>query len=137
MLLLRALGGSHLYGVSRPDSDWDWYEVHDHIIKGQTKVDGQDVIQMSLSAWIRNFSKGTHQALDALWCPPELCEVDLIQAYRYSVRIDPFLVADTLERSARNVPDEKHRERLFLCGRRVREQGWYDPTEWGRIVNGL
>lgn len=133
MLLLRALGGSRLYGTAGPDSDWDWYEVHDHIRARQSKVDGQDRIRMPLSQWLRLCEKGTHQALDALWAPPDYCKVDLISQFRWALRVDPFRVADQLERTAYSVPKEKHAQRLLHCSRRVREQGWYDPTEWGRI----
>jgi len=135
-LLLRTLAGSRLYGTAGPDSDWDWYEVYDHIQPVQRKRDGLDVIKMPLSKWIMLCEKGTHQALDALWCPPELATTDEIAAWRFSVRVDPWRVADQLERTAYSIGGEKHLDRLLHCARRVREQGWYDPTEYGRIKHG-
>lgn len=132
-LLLRTIAGSRLYGTARPDSDWDYYEVYDRIRPRQTLRGGNDVIRMPLSKWIRLCEKGTHQALDALWCPPQLAEVDLLTPWRWQVRIDPWRVADQLERTAYSMGGEKHFDRLMLCARRVREQGWYDPTEYGRL----
>lgn len=134
MLLLRTLAGSRLYGTAGPDSDWDWYEVHDHVRPRQSKRGGIDTIRMPLSKWIMLCEKGTHQALDALWCPPELAEVDLLTPWRWQVRIDPYRVADQLERTAHSMISQKHTPRLLHCAGRVRERGWYDPSEWGRIV---
>jgi len=138
MILLRALSGSRLYGTSGPDSDWDWYEVHDRIRTRQRIVEGQDTIRIGLSHWIRLAEKGTHQALDAMWCPPEHTEVDRITAFRLGFRPDPFRAADQLRRTAKaiefgNDTKLKHVLRLRHCEQRIRQQGWYDPSEWGRI----
>lgn len=131
MLLLRALSGSRLYGTARPDSDWDWYEVHDHVRARQRKVGDLDVIKMPLSQWLRLCEKGTHQALDAMWCPPHLTTTDLLTEFRAAYRVDPFRVADQLERTAYSMRNNKakHVDRLLHCAMRVREQGWYDPSE--------
>lgn len=131
-MLLRTLAGSRLYGTAGPDSDWDWYEVHDHIRPRQTKRGDQDVIRMPLSKWIMLCEKGTHQALDALWCPPRLAEVDRLTPWRWQVRVDPWRVADQLERTAYGMGGDKHLNRLMFCAQRVRERGWYDPSEYGR-----
>lgn len=133
MLLLRALAGSRLYGTARPGSDWDWYEVHDDIAPRQRKVGDLGVIQMPLSKWIMLCEKGTHQALDAMWCPPHLCEGDRLTPWRMSFRVDPWRVADQLERTAYSMGNEKHTLRLAHCAARVREQGQYDPSEFGRL----
>lgn len=137
-LLLRAVAGSRLYGTYREDSDWDWYEVYDHIRAKQTIRAGQDVTRMPLSQWILLAEKGTHQALDAMWAPPEYTEVDLLQDFRLHFRPDPWRAADQLGRTARaftNVDRSlKHIDRLLWCEHRVRQFGYYDPTEWGRRV---
>ena len=140
--LLRTLAGSRLYGTATPDSDWDYYEVYDRIRTSQRKRDDLDVIKMPLAKWLDLCAKGTHQALDALWCPPEYAEVDEIPWLRWSVRVDPWRVADQLERTARALERsrqsekrDKHALRLRHCAARVREQGWYDPTEYGRRLN--
>lgn len=90
---------------------------------------------MPLSQWVRLCEKGTHQALDALWCPNGLTEVDRILAFRLSFRVDPWRVADQLERTAYSMKysKPKHMYRLQHCADQVREHGWYDPTEWGRL----
>lgn len=138
MLLLRAVAGSRLYGTNRPDSDWDWYEVHDQIRTRQTIQDSQDTIRIGLSHWIRLCEKGTHQALDAMWCPPRLTEVDKITAFRLSFRPDPYRVYDQLMRTAhamRGIPDKvKHTHRLEFYADQVLKRGWFDPSEWGRRV---
>lgn len=137
MLLLRALAGSRLYGTARPDSDWDWYEVYTNDKRAhQGKSGSLDTIKMPLSQWLRLCEKGTHQALDALWCPPDLTTIDTLTAFRLSYRIDPFRVADQLERTAYSIGNEKHSDRLAHCAMRVRERGWYDPTEFGRLKHG-
>lgn len=142
MLLLRTFAGSRLYGTHRPDSDTDWYEVHDHIKPNQRKLaDGTDTIRMPLSQWLRLCEKGTHQALDAMWCPPELTEVDLLGvAFRFSYRVDPWRVHDqlirtavALETSQNSEKRDKHALRLRHLASRVLEYGRYDPTEWGRL----
>ena len=135
MLLLRALAGSRLSGTARPDSDFDFYEVHDHIRNKQSIRDGVDTIQMSVSDWLLYAEKGTHQALDAMWCPPELTEVDLIRDFRLSFRPDPWRASDQLRRTAKSMEDAKpkHSNRLYHCAQRVLDQGYYDPTEWGRL----
>lgn len=142
MLLLRTLAGSRLYGTARPESDWDWYEVHDHVRARQNKTaEGLDTIKMPLSQWLRLCEKGTHQALDAMWCPPELTEVDRLGlSYRFSFRVDPWRVADQLRRTARALKTsrnsekrDKHATMLQHCANRVEQFGLYDPSEWGRL----
>lgn len=135
-LLLRALAGSRLYGTAKPGSDWDFYEVHDGGTANQGKTGDLDVIRMPLSQWLRLAEKGTHQALDAMWCPPELTEVDMLRAFRLAWRPDPFRVADQLERTAYSMGNEKHTARLAHCASRVRDYGWFDPSEFGRLQRG-
>lgn len=132
MILLRALAGSRLYGTASALSDWDWYEVHDECRPHQGKNGDQDVIKMPLSKWLRLCEKGTHQALDAMWCPNGLTTVDKLLDFRLSWRPDTYRVADQLERTAYGIGNEKHKPRLLHCAESVREYGWYDPTEFGR-----
>lgn len=136
MLLLRALAGSRLYGTHRPDSDWDWYEVYDEIAPRQSKVGDLDVTRMPLGKWVMLCEKGTHQALDAMWCPSQYVEVDLLTSFRMAFRVDPWRVADRLERTAHAPGCEKHRLRLLHCADSVRSYGWYDPSEYGRLRHG-
>ena len=141
MLLLRSVAGSRLYGTFTENSDFDFFEVHDRIRPRQRKLaDGTDTIKMPLSQWLRLCEKGTHQALDAMWCPPELTEVDRLGvAFRFSYRVDPWRVHDqlirtavALESSRNSEKRDKHALRLRYLAGRVLETGQYDPTEWGR-----
>lgn len=137
-MLLRAVAGSRLYGTHRPDSDFDFYEVHDRIRNKQTIRDGVDTIRVNLSDWIRYAEKGTHQALDAMWCPPEYTEVDVLREFRLSFRPDPFRASNQLYATAKAMDDTKpkHSNRLYWCAQRVLDFGWYDPTEWGVVQHG-
>lgn len=136
VLLLRALAGSRLYGTASAHSDFDWYEVHDHIKTSQKKRDGDDTVKMPVSQWLWLAEQGTHQALDAMWCPPQYTEVDELTAFRLAWRPDPWRVGDQLERSAFGSyfdrGDDKHLYRLLYCAHQVREYGWYDPSDYGR-----
>lgn len=84
MLLLQVQAGSRLYGYSTEASDDDIFEVHSDKLflekrdkRGnvtyspvdvkQTIVDGEDVIQMTLSKFLERASSGSHQALDAMF----------------------------------------------------------------------
>lgn len=84
MLLLKVQVGSRLYGYSTEASDDDIFEVHSDQLflekkdkRGnvtftpvdvkQTIVDGEDVIQMTLSKFLERASSGSHQALDAMF----------------------------------------------------------------------
>ena len=135
-LLLRALAGSRLYGTASAHSDYDWYEVHDSIRANQRKVGDTDTIKMPLSQWLRLAESGTHQALDAMWCPPQYTEVDLLTAFRLSWRPDPWRVSNQLERMAFGSffdrGETKHLYRLLYCAQQVRYYGWYDPSDYGR-----
>ena len=99
---------------------------------------------MPLSQWLRLCEKGTHQALDAMWCPPELTEVDRLGvAFRFSYRVDPWRVYDQLIRTAVALETSRNSEKRYKHALRLRhladtvlERGWYDPTEWGRMKGG-
>lgn len=92
-LLLRMVTGSRLYGTHRPDSDWDRYEIHDKI-KASHKLGGvrndQDVMQWSLSLFMKVAAKGGHNALDLMFADPGWPEVDLIPDLRASFVADPY-----------------------------------------------
>lgn len=68
--LLSTAAGSRLYGLSRPDSDWDHYVV---VLEGsrarQEVVGDQDVTVVPLGAYVKMVERGVPQALEALWSP--------------------------------------------------------------------
>lgn len=69
MLLLRTPSGSRLYNtMTRPDADYDWYEVYEG--KGRTTqtFEGEDDrVRMSLDNFMTRAGKGSPQALEAMW----------------------------------------------------------------------
>lgn len=126
MLLLRTLAGSRLYGTNQPYSDFDYYEVYDDIKPSQTIKDGVDITRMPFEKWLYLCHKGSHQALDAMWCPPEFAEVDELWYFRSRYR-NP-LAAAQLEATAHSMGEgSKHFERLLACARECRRYGYYNP----------
>jgi hypothetical protein len=98
-LLLKSFAGSHLYGLSRPESDLDYYEVHTDSLAGgpgmqrkafQTIVDGVDVTAVGFSHFADLAASGSHQALDAMFSQKTL--VDKIEAFRASFRVSPATI---------------------------------------------
>jgi hypothetical protein len=140
VLLLRAVGGSRLYGTNKPESDYDWYEVHDVTQhprgkrKGYQKiVDGVDTIKIGFSDWI-SVCETSHQGLDAMFAPDDLCEVDLISDLRHNFIAHVGTVVPAFERVIRSFsfPDstdkqKEHAVRLRLMIDELLATGRYNP----------
>ena len=118
-LLLRTLTGSRLYGTNRPDSDYDWYEVHDHC-KPFHSANGPsgDVTRWPLSLFMKIADKGGHNALDLMFSPVGWPEVDLLIDLRMSYVADPwrayprFLKTIESFKSQGTVKGDLHAERM-------------------------
>lgn len=140
-LLLRVVAGSHLYGYSTPESDYDFFEVYSApfspsgrrtapVKSRQTIVDGVDTIQMSLSHFVEVASDGSHQALDAMFASAPL--LDRISALRNGFRAG-FQVIPTYERiitkfALQGTPrKQRHAVRTALNLAEIMESGRYTP----------
>ena len=139
-LLLRSYAGSHLYGLSRPESDIDFYEVHSKSLAGglgkerktvQSIVDGIDVTAVGFSHFVDLAASGSHQALDAMFS--ERTQVDEITAFRKGFRvgqlISPIYNQIILKFTAQGTPRKrKHAVRLAYNLHDMMETGRFNPT---------
>jgi predicted nucleotidyltransferase len=77
--VLKCLHGSHLYGLARPDSDLDYYEIYDFYNRryrpkkqSSQKIVGQlDEVKITLDRYIDLCFKGVPQAVEVLFSPEE------------------------------------------------------------------
>jgi len=140
-LLLRSIAGSYLYGLSRPDSDRDFYEVHSEPLENtlghrerktvQTIVDGVDITAVGLSHFVELASSGSHQALDAMFS--ERTEVDSLTGLRRGFRtgwnVIPVYSGTIVEIAAKPDPRKrKHAVRLAYNLHDMVETGRFNPT---------
>jgi predicted nucleotidyltransferase len=141
MLILRTAHGSHLYGLATPSSDRDWYEVHDRIRTRQTFSGNDDTLRIGLSAWLRLCDKGVPQALEAMFAPPHLAEVDLFAAFRRGYRANPAHCAQTYARTARTFIEDprgrtakriRHGVRILHDLDQILATGRFDPQSFSR-----
>jgi hypothetical protein len=137
-LLLRSIAGSHLYGTSRPESDFDYYEVYSELpsFSGlyktqQTIVNGVDITMVSLSHFMELARIGSHQALDAMFS--EKVEVDKIEALRHNYRAG-YSVVEAYARIIRKFAIDgterkrKHAVRVTFNLIDILESGRFNPT---------
>jgi hypothetical protein len=139
-LLLRSFAGSHLYGLARPDSDVDFYEVHSSPLAGglgkerktvQSIVNGIDVTAVGLSHFLDLASSGSHQALDAMFS--ERTEVDEITALRSGFHVGPNIITAynriIVKFIGQATPRKrKHAVRLAYNLNDMMETGRFNPT---------
>lgn len=145
MILLKVQAGSHLYGYATPESDIDFFEVHDTgfirpndpdlIIREaeQTIVDGIDVTRMTLDRFIEKARKGSHQALDAMFAPTPL--EDRLQGFREAYRVG-MEVVPTYERAITQFTFrdggvfryQRHAMRILLNLNDIIDHNRYNPT---------
>lgn len=127
--LIKCLAGSHLYGLSTPESDIDYYEVYDYFNKRyrpnkqakQTIVDNEDSTQVSLNKFHFMCMKGVPQALETLFSPQDAWLevsgewVDLSDLIKYDVVANKDVVLDTYRRTVMNFwnGDRKKRRHAF------------------------
>ena len=83
-VILRTEHGSHLYGLARPDSDYDYYEIYDFLNRkwrpkkqsDQTISGDLDVVRISLDRFTHLCFSGVPQAVEVLFSPPEAWVVE-------------------------------------------------------------
>lgn len=137
--LLRTIHGSHLYGLSKPGSDLDYYVVVDGKNKKankQTIVDGVDTNVVCLDTFLSLCQKGVPQALEALYSP--YATVDEIPHIRHTFYAHGSVVESTYRRTIKNFWDDRssrdvlkvrrHALRLLLNLRDIREYGKIYPV---------
>lgn len=133
VLLLKMLTGSRLYGTARPDSDYDWYEVYDHIKPQHKIVDGDDVQRWPLSLFMKISDKGGHNALDLMFADRGWPVVDLLWPLRASYVANPYLTEVrhmATVQAMRERGDDKslmHAQRLLDNLSSVWQSGRYNP----------
>lgn len=131
--------GSRLYGLSRPDSDYDSYVVATGV-KTRQRVNGSDDhTVVNLEDFIKQVSFGVPQALEALYSPYKDVNAGWA-SFLSSLRPSYFHVLDTYRRTILNFVgggDDKrevtpkrrqHALRLALNRRTFRNRGVFNPV---------
>lgn len=141
MIILRTTHGSRLYGLATPTSDHDWYEVHDHVRARQKITGNDDTFRLPLSMWLEQCDKGVPQALEAMFAPPELAEIDLFAEFRLSYRANTAHAAATYRRTSRAFIEDprgrtakrvRHGARILHDLEYILETGRFDPAAFSR-----
>jgi predicted nucleotidyltransferase len=142
--VLRTLHGSHLYGLSRPDSDYDYYEIYDFLNqryrpKKQAKQridDDLDEVRVSLDKFTDICFKGVPQAVEVLFSPPEAWVVengwlDISAKIKLELRKHMPAVLETYRRTALSffysrkdqIKKRRHAFRLLLNANELKVSG--------------
>lgn len=123
VLDMSTIHGSHLYGLSRPGSDVDYYRVvvydvhlnsHQSMKTQQTIVDGDDRLIKTLSSFLDSAQNGVPQALETMFSPYLRGPME---PYFRNYMLDTGKFANTYRRTIRNfarfgVDDERATELL-------------------------
>lgn len=127
-VMLETVHGSHLYGLSRPDSDLDTYRVvskqHDMVpgrqprLKTKQTLRGEDdVLEINLTEFLLKCDEGVPQALEAMFSP---VAVSAMEDFRRAYRLNTARFAVTYRRTVLNFARlglEDDRAREFLAPR--------------------
>lgn len=114
-VLFQCVAGSRLYGLHRPESDYDAFTVvgeardpgetsrarkvfHEMV----TLPDGRlyDSYMSGLTTFLQHADEGVPTVLEAMFAPP--AEVDTFAAYRRAFVVNPHRMRDTYRRSVRD-----------------------------------
>lgn len=137
-LLFRTVHGSHLYGINRPDSDLDIYEVYANRPKRKSRFikqnirDGVDVVRLDLSTFMLYADRGSHQALEAMFSP--VAEVDVISDLRKSYRLNTNTLVhkycDVIHSFMHmdGIKPKRHAVRIGWCLHDALEDGRFNPV---------
>lgn len=128
--------------MAHEGSDHDYLEVYANKVPSPAKWIKQsikgttDVLRMNLSTFSLYASRSSHQILEAMYSTK--CEVDLIEEYRQSYRINTGTFVPLYLRTIRNIEEESEETgsikgyrqctRLALNLREGLEHGRFNPT---------
>lgn len=107
--LLETVHGSHLYGLSRPESDLDTYRVvandpegdRQFALRTRQKLSGvDDVLETNLTAFLLKADEGVPQALEAMFS--RMATVDAMADFRHSYSLNTPRFAVTYRRTVMN-----------------------------------
>jgi hypothetical protein len=127
-----------LYGLSRPDSDYDTFEVYGYSkFRGKQRVaDGLDYTRQSYDRFMRYCERGVPQYLEAMFS--QRAEVDNWPWPRTTYRPGMTMVRETYRRTVKNFwldgvengnfKKRRHAARLLLNLKDMEAQGWFNPT---------
>lgn len=144
-ILLNTVIGSHLYGTSHSQSDYDYYVVtsNNYIVDGVTKqvkatqiiVNGVDTTTLPLSKFMRMADKCVPQALEAMFSTK--ATVDVFKDLRENYYINPINMLETYTSTINShvirgfyqedLKAKKHAIRLALNLRDALQHGRFSP----------
>lgn len=131
MILLETIHGSHLYGLSHENSDSDFYTVVEGKGKTTHEVDrnGVDTTIVYLDSFLRYVSKGSPQALEALFSRVKSVDnisLESIRIYTYNAVYTYFRTIKNFAHG--NLKQQRHAIRLILNVSDLFHYGFFDPT---------
>lgn len=138
MLLLRTVVGSHLYGLSHAESDYDILEVHGwgKFKTTQTIVENNDCIVVCYSKFMEMCDKGVPQMLEAMFS--RKATVDNMPFNRLRYRPNMANVREVYRRTIKNfmltgaeendIKRIRHAHRLTMNLEEMMETGSFNPT---------
>lgn len=160
-VILRTEHGSHLYGLARPDSDYDYYEIYDFLNQRyrpkkqalQRIENDLDEVKISLERFTDICFKGVPQAIEVLFSPPEAWVyesgwLDVSAQIKSELGNHMPAVLETYRRTALNFfystkdPEKKRRHafRLLLNANELKASGAMHSrlnTEQVELINWL
>lgn len=137
-VLYKTPAGSRLYGLSTPESDFDYYTIVDKVKTKRAKfikhtiVDDIDETVLDLGTWLNQCQGGAPQALEAMFS--EMALIDHIESFRRQ-----FVAGTNYNRYlsimkqmsidyADSYKHKRHILRLALNMKGLRERGRFNPT---------
>lgn len=141
-LIFTTIHGSRLYGLAKPDSDYDWYSVYTDDHQFQPGQRGQrilsysdrrdDEISVTLEEFLKRIRSGSHQAIEALFSKEKKWEDARMRPFLASMRVTSPEVFLAYERTIRkfaygDFKRRRHAVRLALNLASLRAHGFFDP----------
>lgn len=137
-VLFKTVHGSRLYGLSGPDSDWDFYEVVEKVPSKKAKfslhkiVGSKDTKTFDFGTFSEQAKAGVPQALEAMFSTKATVDRigDFRRAFVYAGGYGNYL--GTINHLYEDHPDsykhKRHMLRLAVNMKGLRHHGRFDPT---------